>query len=217
VSVISASSESPPVQSCVFGPITVEFDERVLTPRLWTLAQSRWAAELAAERGANGRMLELCAGAGHIGLAAAVLARWDIVQVELDPLAAAYARANAARAGWGDRVEIRNVALQDALEPGETFALIVADPPYLTTSATARWPQDPILAIDGGPDGLALVRTCLDIATGHLDQDGVMLLQVAGPAQVEALEPLVERAGLRAAEARVTDAERAIVSIERVP
>jgi len=203
------------VRSCVFGPITVDFDDRVLTPRAWTLGQSTWAAELARDRGTAGCMLELCAGAGHIGLAAAVLADWDLVQVELDPVAAAYAAANARRAGWGERVRVRNVSLREALEPGERFALIVADPPYLASAATARWPEDPLLAIDGGPDGLTVVRDCLQIAAQHLDEAGTMVLQVAGPAQVEAMAEALGATGLRAVEQRVTDPERAVVRIER--
>src|SRR4051794_32540122 len=66
--------ERPPIRSCAFGPIMVDYDARVLTPRDWTLGQSEWAAELARGFDVAGRMLELCAGAGHIGLAAAVLA-----------------------------------------------------------------------------------------------------------------------------------------------
>ena len=52
-----------------FGPITVEADASVLTPRPWTLVQSAWAAELSPGAPA-GPILELCCGAGHIGLAA---------------------------------------------------------------------------------------------------------------------------------------------------
>src|SRR4051794_36766883 len=59
-------------EECVeFGPIMVRFDGRVLRPRPWTLAQSRWAAE-AARTAPPGPILELCAGVGQIGLAAVV-------------------------------------------------------------------------------------------------------------------------------------------------
>ena len=85
-------------RSQVFGPLVVRYDERVLTPRPWTLMQSLWAAELAAQATA-GPILELCAGAGQIGLAAAALTGRALVQVEADPVAADYARTNAAAAG----------------------------------------------------------------------------------------------------------------------
>ena len=53
-----------------FGPLDIEYDERVLEPRAWTLAQSEWAAQLLTGAG-DEPLLELCAGAGQIGLAAA--------------------------------------------------------------------------------------------------------------------------------------------------
>lgn len=213
------ATSAPTRQVCEFGPITVEYDARVLSPRAWTVTQSRWAAELARDGGVGERrvLLELCAGAGHIGLAAAVLADCDLVQVEMDPTAATYAAANARRAGWADRVEIRTARLQEALRDDERFSLILADPPYLTSDATARWPDDPPLAIDGGPDGLDLVRACVQVAARHLDRGGCLLLQVAGPAQAAQVESMLQTASgsrLRAGELRPVDAERAILRVD---
>ena len=208
----------PPRRSCRFGPVLVDYDERVLTPRPWTLEQSRWAAELASTAG-PGPILELCAGAGHIGLAAAVLSGRELVQIEADPVAADFAAANAARAGWANGVEVRCGRLQTALRPEERFPLVLADPPYLRSAATGRWPADPLSAIDGGPDGLDVTRACVDVAATHLGPAGPLLLQVAGPAQAEqvadlvagAPEPRFRRGGMRA-----IDDERAILLLVRL-
>jgi methylase of polypeptide subunit release factors len=189
----------------------------VLVPRPWTYEQSRWAAELAAEA-EPGTLLELCAGVGHIGLAAAVLAARDLVQVEVDPVAAGYALANAQRAGWGDRVQVRVGPLAEAVEPGERFALVIADPPYLPTPEVDRFPEDPRLAIDGGPDGLDVVRACLDVAAGHLVDGGALVLQVAGPAQADDVAALVgarPQADLRPSGTRVVDDRRAVLVLRR--
>ncbi len=205
------------VRCCRFGPIDVAFDDRVLVPRSWTLAQSEWAAQVAAGAG-PGPLLELCAGVGHIGLAAAVLAHRDLVQVELDPVAAGYARANAERAGWGDRVEVRIGRLEDAVGEDERFPLVIADPPYLPTGEIGRYPQDPLLAIDGGDDGLAVVRACLAVADRHLEGGGALLLQVAGPLQAEAVEALAADArppALETVETRAVDHARAIMLLRR--
>lgn len=206
-----------PVLSCRFGPLLIDYDARVLRPRPWTLEQSAWAAELAA--GAEpGPFLELCAGAGHIGLAAAVLADRDLVQVEADPVAARFAAANAARAGRGARVEVRTAPMQTALRPDERFGVILADPPYLRSVEVTRWPDDPVTAIDGGTDGLELVTACLDVAARHLATDGALLLQVAGPLQDAQVADLVTARpdwGLRRVEARVVDQERAVVRLRR--
>jgi methylase of polypeptide subunit release factors len=204
-------------RTCAFGPLTVSYDDRVLTPRSWTLAQSRWAAELAADA-PPGPILELCAGAGHIGLAAAVLADRDLVQVEADPVAARFALGNAERAGRADRVEVRQARMEIALEPDERFGLIVADPPYLLSDDVARWPEDPQVAIDGGSDGLDLIKQCLAVAVEHLTADGLLLLQVAGPAQDARVRDLLAAspaASLEHRDTRVVDDERAVMLIGR--
>ena len=211
---LDAPAPAPPERRCTFGPIEVAYDARILAPRLWTLAQSRWAAELAAAAG-PGPLLELCAGAGHIGLAAAVLADRNLVQVELDPSAAAFARRNAESAGRAGRVEVRVGHLARVLDPHETFPLVIADPPYLPTRHAARWPEDPRLAIDGGGDGLAVVRECLAVAARHLPPGGPLVLQVAGPRQAAQVEELSRAGPLRAQETRVVDDERALVLLRR--
>lgn len=201
--------------SCAFGPLTVRYDERVLTPRPWTFEQSRWAADLSADA-APGPLLELCAGAGHIGLAAAVLADRELVQVEADPVAARYAVENAARAGWGGRVQVRVARLDTALAPQERFGLIIADPPYLPSDDVARWPQDPQVAIDGGTDGLDVIKQCLAVAADHLGAAGSLLLQVAGPGQgARVRELLAAPVLLQHRDTRVVDDERAIMLIGR--
>lgn len=208
---------SPSPRRCRFGPLVVHYDKRILRPRPWTLEQSRWAVELAATA-PSGPIVELCAGAGHIGLAAAVLADRDLVQVEADPHAVHYAMLNAARAGWAGRTEIRRRPLQVALHPGELFALMIADPPYLRTVEVSRWPDDPTSAIDGGADGLDLVRACLTVAADHLTATGQLLLQVAGPVQggqVSSMLGAARQLRLRERAMRVLDAKRAVLLVGR--
>ncbi len=203
-------------RTCRFGPIAVDYDDRVLAPRPWTLAQSRWAADLAGVA-APGPILELCAGAGQIGLAAAVLADRDLIQVEADPVAAAYAVENAARAGRADRVEVRTARLEDALRPGEVFPVLLADPPYLPSAEVPHWPEDPTTAIDGGGDGLAVTRRVLTVARDHLIGGGHLLLQVAGAAQAADVLRLPSCAAYFAAgDVRSVDDRRAILHLVRL-
>jgi methylase of polypeptide subunit release factors len=205
------------VQRAAFGPLVVEFDDRVLTPRPWTLLQSEWAVELVRDAG-PGAILELCAGAGHIGLAAAVLSGRDLVQVEADPVAAGYAVRNAARAGLVQRVDVRVARLEDALRADERFPLVIADPPYLRTVEVPRWPDDPPTAIDGGRDGLRVLTNCLEVAMLHLTEGGRLLLQVAGAEQSAAVEALLgswPELGLRTADMRVHDERRAVMLLVR--
>ncbi len=193
-----------------FGPVTIEADESVLTPRPWTLAQSSWAAELA-PAAAPGPILELCCGAGHIGLAAARLTGRALVQVDQDGCACAWARRNADRNGIA--VDVRHADIDDALLASERFALVIADPPYLLSAEVTRYPDDPASAIDGGDDGLALIDRCLAVAVRHAMTGAPVLVQVRGPVQAEAVAELArERAYPLTLEAVRTESdERAVV------
>jgi methylase of polypeptide subunit release factors len=170
-----------------FDGLRIEYDDRVLAPRPWTAAQSRWAAELI-RMAPPGPVLELCAGAGQIGLLAVTLAPRMLVCVDADPVACTYLRRNAALAGR--RVDVREGRMDTVLEADEEFAVIIADPPWVPTGDVTRFPEDPVTAIDGGADGLALATQCLEVIDRHLVVAGSALLQV-GPEQAEPLADLV--------------------------
>jgi release factor glutamine methyltransferase len=140
------------------------------------------------------------------------------VQVELDPIAAGYARRNAALAGCADRVDVRVGSIADTLRPDELFQVIVADPPYLPSAEVCSWPDDPVCAIDGGPDGLDLIRLCLDVVEPQLAPGGQLLLQVAGPGQIAQLRELLAGRpdnALALIGERVVDDRRAVVQLAR--
>jgi methylase of polypeptide subunit release factors len=185
------------VRRTSFGGLTIAHDHRVLTPRRWTLQQSRWALELLQEL-PDGPVLELCCGAGQIGLVVAAGTTRQLVCVDADPVAARYTLDNAVAAGLQDRVEMRLRPLRDALENGETFPLILADPPWVTREEVGRFPDDPVTAIDGGPaGGLDVARECLHVIGKHLTSEGRALLQLGSSRQVEALAAEIDDAGLR--------------------
>lgn len=162
----------------------IAYDRTVLTPRPWTIGQGHWAAELA-EHLPPGPMLELCAGVGHIGLAAAMRTDRALVQVDASPRACHFAESNALAAGLHDRVEVRCAPIETALGPDEMFPLVLADPPYVPTAEVAQYPDDPVLAIDGGEDGFAVVHLVLDMVARALLPEGRALLQLRGEHQAE--------------------------------
>jgi methylase of polypeptide subunit release factors len=182
-----------------FAGLTIAFDERVLRPRPWTVEQARWAAELLADL-PSGPVLELCCGAGQIGLAAVADTDRSLVCVDLDPTAVAYAERNARSAGLQPRVDVRRGHFQDVLRVEEEFSLVIADPPWVPSTETATFPEDPVLAIDGGSDGLTVARACLETIENHLHRDGSALLQLGSVEQVDAL--MSSAGGLRCLEVR---------------
>jgi release factor glutamine methyltransferase len=167
-----------------FGPVEISFDESVLRPRPWTLAQSEWAAELVGD----GAMVELGCGAGQIGLAATALSGRPLVQVDRDAGACRWAAHNAAANGCADLVEHRCGTADEVLADDERFAVVIADPPYVPSAEVALYPEDPPAAIDGGADGLGLVRAFLTGAWRHLGPGASIVLQLRGLRQVAELE-----------------------------
>jgi methylase of polypeptide subunit release factors len=197
-----------------FDELEIVFDQSVLRPRPWTVLQARWAAELLPGL-PPGDVLELCAGVGHIGLLALRGAHRRLVQVDASGSACAFARVNAERAGVP--AEVRHGSMEEVIGEAERFALVIADPPWVASSEVGRHPEDPRGAIDGGADGLAVVRTCLSVTAGHLGDGGAALLQLGSDAQVDAVAEYVDRhggLGLRVVDRRVA-AEGAVVLLRR--
>ena len=185
-------------RTAVFGDLQITFDDRVLEPRAWTAMQSRWAAELLGQA-PESRILELCAGAGHIGLLAASLTGASLVCVDIDPVACDFARDNAEAAGLSDRVQVKCVPLEHPLTGREgAFDLVIADPPWVPRAEIGRFPEDPTLAIDGGPDGLDVARDCLVHARAAVSPGAHMLIQLGDEAQAELLSAWAAGHGWRA-------------------
>ncbi|GEP40552.1 hypothetical protein NPS01_42150 [Nocardioides psychrotolerans] len=175
-------------RSVDIGGLAITYDGRVLEPRPWTALQGSWAAEvLASEPGdaAEGAILELCTGAGHIGLVAAVESGRALVAVDLDPVACSYARRNAEAAGVADRTDVLEGPMDAVLRDDETFAIVVADPPWVTSAEVGCFPEDPLLAIDGGVDGLEVAMLCVAVAGRHLELGGSLLLQLGDDQQAD--------------------------------
>lgn len=182
-----------------FGPLRIEYDDAVLRPRPWTILQSQWAVELMAEA-PEGDLLELGSGAGQIGLAAVAATGRRIVCVDASAAACRYARRNAESAGLSHLVEVRDGEVTAAVGRDERFAIVIADPPWVPSGETNRFPEDPPDAIDGGPDGLAAARVSLRVAATHLLPAGAVLLQLGSGEQAEALA--AESEGVRLEEVR---------------
>lgn len=196
------ASAGEPRGRVTFEPVDIGFDDRVLVPRPWTIAQARWAREMLQSLSV-GDVLELCSGAGHIGLAAVHGTGRRLVQVDQDEHACELARANARTAGVDS--DVRCGPMTRALDDDELFAVVIADPPWVPTAGVTAFPDDPVWAIDGGDDGLDLARECVQVAGRHLTPDGVLVLQLGSVEQCAKLETTVQACGLVTAETRTLD------------
>jgi methylase of polypeptide subunit release factors len=199
-----------------YGGLRIAFDDRVLEPRQWTTAQAHWAADLM--RSTDGPVLELCAGVGHIGLLAVVGSPRTLVLVDRDETACDYARRNAAEARPDGTWEIRCGRVDEVVAPHEQFAGVIADPPWVPSDATGRFPEDPLTAIDGGPDGLDVAWSCIEVAARHLGDQGWLLLQLGTTHQVDAVADRLSEApelGLGVGELREYGDRGVLVELRR--
>ena len=181
-----------------FEGLRIQTDPEVLTPRDWTAAQAHWAAELSSDV-PDGPVLEVCAGAGHLGLLTARLTGRDLVAVDLNPVAGTLVQQNAEHAGV--TVDVRIGDMVSVLGPQEYFPLMVVDPPWVRSREVEGFPEDPVLAIDGGDDGLRLVRACVGVVAVHLAPEGAAILQV-GPDQGQEAAVIARAQGLVVQEVR---------------
>ncbi len=145
-------------------------------------------------------VVDLCCGSGALGLAvAAALPAVELHAVDIDPAAVACARQNLGAAG-----QVRQGDLFGPL-PGTLRGrvdLLLANVPYVPTDevgllpAEAREHEAPV-ALDGGPDGLDVLRRVLADAADWLAPSGCLLTEVT-QAQAPTAEKLMATRGLRA-------------------
>lgn len=165
---------------------------------------------------ASGRCLFADVGTGTGAIAVSLLALCpaaEAVAIDISEGALATARRNAGTAGVADRFfPVR----ADHLSPlGGRFDLIVSNPPYIPTSEIAELDigvrrHDPMLALDGGADGLDAYRAIAGDAARLLRPGGAVILEI-GQGQADGVEALFAAGGF-AASRRTRD----LSGIERV-
>jgi release factor glutamine methyltransferase len=155
--------------------------------------------------------VDLCCGSGAIGAAlAAEGVGIEVYAADIDPVAVSYARRNlpAERVFEGD--------LYAALPPSLSgkVDLLVANVPYVPTEAIAEMPpeardHEPRAALDGGVDGLDVLRRVAASAPGWLAPGGHLLIET-GEAQAPLAVDAFTRAGLTS---RVASSEELYATI----
>ena len=134
------------------------------------------------------RVLDLCTGSGCVAVALAKnLKAPTIVAIDLSPAAAAVAKQNVEALKLTDRVTVETGDLFEPISKlvdAAPFHLIVANPPYIRSADVADLDRsvrafEPKLALDGGPDGLAIHRRILAKAPNHLEPGGLVFLEIA--------------------------------------
>jgi release factor glutamine methyltransferase len=184
-----------------FYLLPFEVTPDVLIPRPAT--ESLVMATLDRIKGRPARVLELCCGSGCVGIAVAKNApEAAVLATELSPAAVAVAGRNVVRHGLAGRVTVVRGDLFDAVPAGSTFDAIVGNPPYVPTGDLAALSADvrdhePRLALDGGPDGFAVIDRIFARAAEFLAPAGWLLLEVGAGQAVAAAHRVDRVRGLR--------------------
>jgi ribosomal protein L3 glutamine methyltransferase len=167
--------------SAWFAGLEFEVGPAVLIPRspLAEVVEQHFVPWV--ELGPQARVLEVGTGSGCIAIAAAIHNPEIVVDAtEIDAAALAIARRNVERHGVADRVQLLEADLFP-LEAGR-YRVIISNPPYVPAaeipSLPAEYGHEPVAALDGGEDGLDVVRRLLTGARERLTPDGVLIVEV---------------------------------------
>lgn len=184
-----------------FYGLSFVVDRRALVPRPDTEPLVEVALERTRGRSMHGRALDLCTGSGCVAVSfAKQRPTWRVTATDVSSDTAALAWENARRLGV---VFTLDVLVGDLFAPvaSRRFELVTANPPYIASADIAGLDADvrdfePRLALDGGADGLDLVRTIVARAPEHLAPGGVLAVEIGHDQGRRVLE-LFERAGFR--------------------
>lgn len=187
-----------------FYSLDLEVGPAVLIPRPETellveaavrFVRQRWPADQKL------RLLDLGVGSGAVALALAMeLTQAEIWAADLSEAALDVARRNARRHGLEGRIKFLQGDLFEALaEEGIRFHLITANLPYVPQAAWAEMSPEarnyePRLSLDGGEDGLAVIRRAVAQAKAHLEPGGLLVLEI-WPTHGQTLLELAARHG----------------------
>jgi release factor glutamine methyltransferase len=180
-------------------------DVLVPQPDTETLVEAALAA-LPQTPGERPVLLDLCTGSGAVAIALKhEVPSLEVYAADISPKALAIARENASRLlkkdGHipGDTVHFLEGDLFEPV-PRIRFDLITANPPYVPSAEIPGLSREvrfePLLALDGGNDGLDLIRRILERSPAFLRSGGRLLME-ADPRQMPEIALILEKKGYR--------------------
>ena len=187
-----------------FG-LKLKVDRRALIPR----PETERLAELVTQyvTTSPARILDLGTGTGALALG--LVKHWPeatVTAVDVSKDALALAHENAVALTLSERVRFVESSWFDALPTGETFDLIVANPPYLTEAETAAAEpevrgHEPRNALVSAEEGIADLRVIIAVAPPFLNAGGLLALETGVAHHAELLR-LCSAAGFSRTESK---------------
>jgi release factor glutamine methyltransferase len=138
------------------------------------------------------RVLDLGTGSGNIAVTVAQQHKGaEVTAVDVSPDALTIAARNATRHGVAERIRFLPGDLFAPVPEGERFDFVVSNPPYIVREEIARLhpgvrDYEPHLALDGGPDGYAVLQRIVDRARDYLEPGGHLIVEIGAPQEKRA-------------------------------
>ncbi|MBV8641604.1 MAG: peptide chain release factor N(5)-glutamine methyltransferase [Verrucomicrobia bacterium] len=179
---------------------TFKTDRRALIPRSETeLLVEEVLKRLAIREPKASRLVDVGTGSGILAITFALeQPELEVVAADISDDALALAQENAERLGVSQRIAFRRSDLLDQIDG--SFDWIVANLPYIPTGDISGLQRevrfDPPTALDGGEDGLAIVKRLIESIPGKIASNGVVALEV-GQGQAQALANFLARQNYR--------------------
>lgn len=169
-------------------------DENVLIPQPDTEILVEEALTIAKGK-ENPKLLDICTGSGAIGIAlAANLEKAEITMSDISRNALEVAKKNAKENKVSEKVKLVQSNLFEKIE--DNYFMIVSNPPYIETEViktlSKQVQKEPILALDGGKDGLYFYRKLIEEAPKHLQQGGYLCMEIGYNQKEEVLKLIQE-------------------------
>jgi release factor glutamine methyltransferase len=190
-----------------FHGLRIAVTRDVLVPRPETEGLVAWAVEILRER-SGAVAADIGTGSGAIACAlASALPGLEVLAVERAPAALEVAAGNIARLGLSGRVRLLAGDLLEPVGAGRAAVdLVVANLPYLPSGVIATLPPEvsgfePREALDGGPDGMAVLRRLVVGAPPRLEPGGWLLMEI-GEAQARPIAALMAARGFSGIQVR---------------
>lgn len=197
-------SKREPLQYIVghtqFHDLQLKVDPRVLIPRPETEQLVELIKESFMDSAPPKRILDLGTGSGAIALSLAqIFPEAKVIALDASEGAIEVANLNTSENDLCDRVSVVQSSWYDALEVGDSFDLIVSNPPYLTdremmTAEPEVKDHEPLSALESPEEGLKDLREIIAGAKSRLKPGGSLWLET-GVEQREALLDKCRKAG----------------------
>ena len=182
-----------------FFNVSVFVDENVLIPR----SESEILVEKVLEFSKISKkitVLDMCTGSGVLAVSIGFnTVNTEIHAVDICNKALKIAKKNVKKYSLEDRIFCYQSDLFTNVK--DKYDVIVANPPYIPSDQLEYCPKDvlkePMLALDGGYDGLVFIRRFVDQSIKYLNKNGLILFEITGDSQNETSIELLLRKGFK--------------------